>query len=155
MEKNKQNNQYVVYKILLMLIEGCRTLPYIFYLHIYSNIYLNINLILKICIYKLIVSIVVPNLLYAFSIFGALNYYIKTINNVQYGIEKYKKVLVYVINIILKCPEIMNVLRGMPCLEALGLVLYVGLIIYLWRDYIKSQHPFLYRVLTAIYNYCP
>lgn len=65
-------------------------------------------------------------------------------------LKDYTEVIVGFINVILKCPKIMNVLKCMPSLEALGLILYVGLIIYLWREYIKSQHPFLYRVLTII-----
>lgn len=49
-------------------------------------------------------------------------------------------------------PEVMDALKCMPCLEALGLILYVGSIVYLWIDYIKYQHPMLFRVLKCIYE---
>lgn len=67
--------------------------------------------------------------------------------------KDYAEVIVVFIKVILKSPEIMNVLRGMPCLEALGLVLYVGLIVCLWVDIIKNQHPKLFRMLKRIHEF--
>ena len=102
----------------------------------------------------------VPNLLRISSIFiFSVQHYYKEkdfMKNFSVLLKEYVEVVFGAINVTLKFyPEVMDVLQDMPCWDTCGFVLYIGLIIYLWRDYIKSQHPFLYRVLTAIYNYCP
>lgn len=97
----------------------------------------------------------VPNLLRISSIFISVQHYYKEkdfMKNFSVLLKEYVEVVFGAINVTLKFyPEVMEIFKDMPFAEALGCVLYIGLIIYLWYDYIKSQHPFLYRVLTVVY----
>ena len=62
--------------------------------------------------------------------------------------------IVDIIRIMLKFiqyyPKVVDVLQSMPPWEAFCIILYVGIIIYQWNNYIKLQHPLLYRVLKLI-----
>lgn len=50
-------------------------------------------------------------------------------------------------------PGIVDTLRDIPFVDGLGLLLYIGILSYLWYEYIKQQHPVLYGTLLHAYRH--
>ena len=57
-----------------------------------------------------------------------------------------------VVSFIQKHPEIVDALFADSFIGGLGILIYIGVLLYLWYDYIK-QHPVVFGILLHIYNH--
>lgn len=48
--------------------------------------------------------------------------------------------------------EITDTLCETSYVEGLGFLFYVGILLYLWLEYIKEQQPILYETLLNVYS---
>lgn len=47
-------------------------------------------------------------------------------------------------------PEIVEVLQDMPFLEVVGCTVYVWIIVYIWKDFLREEFPILYDCLSKM-----